>query len=685
MKTLNKFSSLLVAASVMVGSLGFTACSDDDDDFAAGNRDGVVLTYFGTMPATRGQEIQIHGRNLNNVKAVVFPITEEVSDFTLVNNENISVTVPEEALAGYLRLVTVSNDTVVSKSLLSYEEEITVSRVTPTQGLMPGDIITVTGECVYNIASITFADGVEVPSTDFVSASRRELKVRVPDKARSGAISFSDGNADEPWDYTYTEPLDIVIPSVTSLDKTRYDFCEPMVVTGENLQLVEKVIFPGDVEVTSDELTVSTDGTSLTFEIPDECADGKAQLVLSSGVTIETPEFKLPIIDITDVLVDGVSVGRDENNEIKAAEDLEPGMELRIVGENLNRVKRIFLPGVTNEKYTNYIFEDNKDLLLYIPAEGMNDGVITLYQNEAVSKYVSASMLVELPYIWMGQVALGSWAGNLYPATWDASLWKKFILREGAVNKPGLMTIYFDHDDTVSGDHILKLVYGDWNTAWQKVSPIDAESGGVIIDPSSTNFKVDITQDDIDKFISDGSFVIYGCGLTLKAIKYEPGKSVDGGDTPPSSEPVEIWSGNCNLSWDTNGRINIPAEHFEGVTAGTVLRIKFNCTENVWCQAQINDGKWGNSWTWTATNFPEDLFNDGTPITSYSCVGTWIPSDMFGWNNFANYHEADFILTQENLDQILANRSDNSEDNAIDSGIIIQGQDMTITNVYLVP
>ena len=114
MKTFRKIYSFLVAASVMVGSLGFTACSDDED-VVTDNKDGVALTYFGTMPATRGETIEIHGKNLNKVKAVVFPIEEKVTDFTLKGKDVIVVTVPEEALDGHLRLLTTADEMVTSK------------------------------------------------------------------------------------------------------------------------------------------------------------------------------------------------------------------------------------------------------------------------------------------------------------------------------------------------------------------------------------------------------------------------------------------------------------------------------------------------------------------------------------------------------------------------------------------
>ncbi|MDE5725070.1 MAG: hypothetical protein K2I12_03555 [Duncaniella sp.] len=680
MKTFRKIYSFLVAASVMVGSLGFTACSDDEE-VVTDNKDGVALTYFGTMPATRGETIEIHGKNLNKVKAVVFPIEEKVTDFTLKGKDVIVVTVPEEALAGHLRLLTTSDEMVTSKSLLSYNEEITISSITPTEGLIPGDVVTIKGDCVYNIASVTFGGGVEVPSTEFVSASRRELKVAVPREAQSGNLILSDGNADEPWEYVSEEELQIISPEVTAIDKTDYNFMDKMVITGKYLQFVEKITFPTDVVLEKDEFTISEDGTTITLEIPDECNEGVATLTLANGLNIETPAFTLPVIAVERVLLNGSEV-----NMAAPIEDLEVGNELRFEGRNLDAVRRIILPKAT-EKFKNYTLEGTSAITFRIP-EGYQDGNIEFYQNPSKSLTFATSMLVELPFIWKGNVELGGWSGNLYPATWDASLWKKFILRDGAVNKPGVMTIYFSHDENVEGDHVLKLTYGDWTTPWEKAGPIDAGSGGVIIDRADKNLKVEITQNDIDRFIADGSFVIYGCGLNLSAVKYEPGKTLGGGDEPtpgPSNDPIEIWNGNVTLSWGAGGRVCVPAEPFETAVAGSILRFTITTKAETWCQAQVNDGAWSNEWTWEA-KLPEDLFDgDGNPITSYSFTGAFIPSDMFGWNNFHNYHEADFILTQENIDRILANRGDCGDENAIDCGLIIQGSDITFTKVEIVP
>lgn len=680
MKTLHKISTLLVAVFMAVSSLSLQSCSDDDNELVA-NRDGVELTYFGEMPATRGQKIKIHGKNLNKVTAIIFPINEEVTDFELIDSKNIEVIVPEEALAGHLRLKTVSGDILESKSNLSYAEEVTITSVAPTEDLLPGDEITIKGDCVYNIASVTFSNGVEVPSTEFISCTRRELKVAVPMEAQSGPISFTDGASDEPWEYTYPTPLTIIVPQVDGIDKQSYDFEETMVISGKNLQYVKSVTFPTDIVV--DDFEVSADGTALKVEIPEDATSGAPVLTLASGVTIDVPEYELPIIAIENISVDGNWTSMDPGFE-----DLEPGMTLRFEGKNLDRVKRLFLPGVDG-KYNNYSLEGNSAITFTVPAK-FQDGNITFYQNESVSINVPAAMLVELPFIWKGEVALGSWSGNMMIFDWNPTLWKKFWLREGAANKPGVMTFYFSHDGTVDGDHLLKLTYADWGTPWVNAAAdanFNPEAGAVLIDPSASKYEIEVTQADIDMFAN--GFVIYGCGLTLKSIKFEPGKTLGGNDDPvgPSNEPKQIWSGNVELGWSTGTRVYLLGEDFDNAKAGDLLRLTYDVPEAAWSQVQINDGNWSDALEFDVANMPDDLFDgDGNPITSFHFKQTWIPSDCYTWNLFHTFHQVDLVLTQSHLDHFKTVRTDVDEENVYGACIIMQGGGgIHITGAYIVP
>ena len=57
----------------------------------------------------------------------------------------------------------------------------------------PGSELTITGEYLNLIKEVIFADEVTVPADEFVSQSRQEIKVIVPDSAQTGKFILSDG------------------------------------------------------------------------------------------------------------------------------------------------------------------------------------------------------------------------------------------------------------------------------------------------------------------------------------------------------------------------------------------------------------------------------------------------------------------------------------------------------------
>lgn len=191
MKTIFKYiSAASLAALTIAAPATLSSCSEDTLDTNPYNRTGVNIVAMGPMPVSRGEQIRISGTQLNKVKAVVFPGAKdiaseerssiEVYDFQRDGSEEISVKVPDLALAGHLALLTESGETVTSLSNLSFVEEITIESVSPLTDLSAGDIITVKGDFIWNIASATFTDGVVVEAADFLKANRVEALIQVP-------------------------------------------------------------------------------------------------------------------------------------------------------------------------------------------------------------------------------------------------------------------------------------------------------------------------------------------------------------------------------------------------------------------------------------------------------------------------------------------------------------------------
>lgn len=186
--------------AVSLSGLTLTACSDDELDTNQYNKSGVNILAFGPMPVTRGDAMRVTGTQLNKVKEVLFPegnqkLTPSTNfinaEFTLSNSEEMTVIIPDMCVPGKLRLVTNNNDTIVSASNISFVEEIEVTGMSPMQ-VHPGDIVTISGEYVWNIGEVTFAAGKKVTAEEFVLNTRSEIQVRVPMDAQTGAVTYNE-------------------------------------------------------------------------------------------------------------------------------------------------------------------------------------------------------------------------------------------------------------------------------------------------------------------------------------------------------------------------------------------------------------------------------------------------------------------------------------------------------------
>ena len=110
-------------AVLLLCSLLFTNCSEENLDTNQYNKSGVNILGFGPMPITRGASMRVTGTQLNNVKEVLFPegnqkvapaTTFITGEFSLQNAQEMAVTIPDQCVPGKLRLLTNSGDTIVA-------------------------------------------------------------------------------------------------------------------------------------------------------------------------------------------------------------------------------------------------------------------------------------------------------------------------------------------------------------------------------------------------------------------------------------------------------------------------------------------------------------------------------------------------------------------------------------------
>lgn len=492
MKTFNKIKSWLLVALVATGAgLSFTACDDDDSVYSYANQ----LHSFGPSPASRGETIRFIGSGLNEVSKIIFPVDVEVTDFVSKTSEEIVVTVPQEAVPGRIRLIIGSKE-IVTKSIITFSEPITVESVTtPNEVLTAGDEIVVTGEYLYNVASVTFGNNAEVTTEAFTKQERHELRLKVPAEAKTGKITFSDGDM---WTYTTEKEYEVRTASVTALSKSALTEGEQFTITGENLQLVKRVIFPGDLE---SEFTVNADGTMLTTTVPVGTCSGVIDLELYSLDRIATPEFTVPTIEIT-----GIS----------PRFDIVPGLKLTVTGKLLNLVSRIEFPGGEIISSGWDVSADGNTLTVAAPAS-IVDGKITFVQNDNI-KVISEgiSTLKNGNTFWTGNFAFGNWGKNLeINKELDHDLWAAF---SETITAPGTLTITFAQDAAAQWWQIQPRYRSNWDIAFASVR--DNNSGIIETEKGQTSVQIRLTQEDIDQLNGDG-WAFSGCNMTLTQMEYE--------------------------------------------------------------------------------------------------------------------------------------------------------------------
>jgi hypothetical protein len=513
-------SGIAFTALMLASSIGFTACSDDDLDTNPYNQSGVSLVAMGPMPVSRLDQIRITGTKLDKVNKIIFPaesgINEvEVTDFTLESNQEIKVTVPDAAIPGHVKLVA-GSDTITSLSLITYVEPITVSKVSPLTDLSAGDIITVDGEFVYNIATATFTDGVVVEAPDFVYTSRKQVKIAVPKEAVSGDLVLSDGDESDPQEFTYN--LQINSAEAIALDKDAsadevYEFGDKVTLTGKLLNLVESVDFANYENVYFE---VNAAGTQLTTYIPEYATSGTFTLILYSGQRVSSPEYLVPLAEVT---------------SITPNEELKEGDVVTIAGKNLDRVQTVTLPGNTTLNQGEFT-QSESEITFTIP-EGMGDGTVTLYQHvnySVTTDKIKMHQEGEEYAIWTGIIRIGNWDSAMSDLSWGGYDWSE--VKAGQV-----LTAYLTMNE---GADYAQIRFG--NGSW---SALPSTTGEIGIDASDEKISITLTEADIAELQNNGGLVLCGANYTVTKVTLSVLEEVIWTGTFDNTN----WAGNQDLAW----------------------------------------------------------------------------------------------------------------------------------------
>ena len=379
---MNKIKSLMsfVLLSCLM-AVGLTACSDDDLSTNQ-YQPGVHPNVFGPSPVMRGGSVHFYGSNLDQVKQVLIPGMDPVTNFEVLKagipSEIVVLLDKEKPQPGKITLITNTDEKIVTLTDLTYIEGIEYAsdnQFAPAV-VQPGAVLTINGEYLNLVNEVIFADNVVVNAEDFVSQSRYKIEVTVPEEARTGKVILSDGAEIPNWIYS-DEILQVTTPIVDKVTTPRGTAAqqetvacklgETVTVSGQFFNLVAGVTI-GDAEtsyitVEEDQLTVSDDGKTLSFTLPAEAPDGDIDLICRSGVAI--PVAILETVAPTECVASPVPA--------------KNGQPLTISGKDLDVVASIEMPNVSDAVEFNC--NDGKIVIPAVPASAQEGNLVLRMAN----------------------------------------------------------------------------------------------------------------------------------------------------------------------------------------------------------------------------------------------------------------------------------------------------------------
>ena len=613
----------LVCSIILIGLA--VSCKDSNSDPAASE---VKLLSFGPCPIPRGAALRIIGTNLDQVKSVVLPGCDPISDIIKKSAEEINVTVPLSADTGKIVLKTATQD-ITSLTPLTIFGVVSLTDFSPSTA-KPGDVIKLQGKDFDFVQEVIFANDIHITKDDFVSQNQNAVEVKVPENAQTGRIAISINISGNLVPAYFDEELNVVLPAITSFSPETIKAGSELTITGTDFDLVQSVSFGGNK--TAESFTVDPTNTSITVTVPADAQDGPVVLTAFSGVTVSsTTNLVMVVPTITSITPNPVYAGD----------------QVTITGTDLDLINGVTFGG--NVAGDIQAGGTATQIIVNVPVSAKTGNVVfTTTANKTVTSATALTVNVKIQYgpettIWEGSY-LADWNGLKFPAS------------DFVVPANSMLTLYFQQPDPFNWSQG-QFAYGDWSglvfpeLSGNTFTPSDGNFGGWgNLDYTSQGFT--LTQTILDNIAAkmDGSgigFIIQGQGgLTFtKATIMEPAQKPE----------TAIWEGTKTVGW--GDALALPTSAFASVTAGSVMTLYFTTDpSNGWPQAQICEATAG----WPQFSFAE-LGNSGT----------------INPNNFDNGGTSKGLVLTQDIVTLIQSLNDNG------NCIYIQGDGITFTKVTI--
>lgn len=222
-----------------------------------------------------------------------------------------------------------------------------------------GSQLTFIGKNLDKVTKVILPDDIEITEIEVISSEK--IKVTIPQNAAEGYVKLitPNGELTSKTLLTYTEPISIssiAPPSPVKAGQT-------LTIEGDYLNLIQKVIFAKDVEVTYKDFLTWERG-KIEVTVPDKAQTGTIILADTAAIPIELEsEIELQIV------LPSVEQIVDLTNK-------KPGGLIEFTGSDLDLVKYVILPDGAAGDTVDFKVENNK--LSFTITAGVTDGVVVM-------------------------------------------------------------------------------------------------------------------------------------------------------------------------------------------------------------------------------------------------------------------------------------------------------------------
>jgi hypothetical protein len=305
----------------------------------------ITITELEPASVLPDGELTIKGTYLNLISEIIFSTNKSVTEFESQSEEEIVVTVPEDAQTGFIVLSNGEEIPLLVKS----GEQLTVitpavTSLAPTT-IKAGATLTITGTNLDLTESVTFPGNTKV--TTFVSQSETEIKVVVPSNSQDGKVTLRPLSNVE---VISNESLTMVVPTISALNPNPGKNGGTVTITGTNLDLVNKVTFGGNKTGT---IQGGGTATQITVSIPADATEAVVTLGTTANKSVESSStltlVKPAITSFTPTSVQTVNnpsiTITGTNLDIVSKIVFEGGFEASVAGATATQIVSNVVPG----------------------------------------------------------------------------------------------------------------------------------------------------------------------------------------------------------------------------------------------------------------------------------------------------------------------------------------------------